>query len=80
MIKATSCINVYSDMNTWIDFCVVIGEYEDFGKAEDIVRKAYDDWWDLPDAQFEPIADYIAARLTDEDIEFEMYFKNEEEE
>ena len=30
MIQTKTCINVYSDMNTWIDFCIVIGAYEDF--------------------------------------------------
>ena len=35
MIQTKTCINVYSDMNTWIDFCIVIGAYEDF------IRNAY---------------------------------------
>ena len=39
MIQTKTCINVYSDMNTWIDFCIVIGAYEDFIKAEKIVQK-----------------------------------------
>ena len=79
MIQTKTCINVYSDMNTWIDFCIVIGAYEDFTKAEEIVQKAYDDWWKLPDAQFEPIADWISRCLTKNDIEFEIYFKDESE-
>ena len=79
MIRTTSCINVYSDMNTWINFCIVIGDYEDFSKAEEIVRKAYDDWWELPDTQFEPIADWIGICLMENEIEYEIYFKNEEE-
>lgn len=24
MVKAKPCINVYSEMNPWIDFCVVL--------------------------------------------------------
>ena len=36
MIQTKTCINVYSDMNTWIDFCIVIGAYEDFTKDEEI--------------------------------------------
>lgn len=77
MIKTSTCINVYSEMNTWIDFCIVIGAYEDFSKAEEIVQQAYDDWFELSGAQFEPIADYITARLTDEEIEYEIYFKED---
>ncbi len=80
MIETKTCINVYSDMNTWIDFCVVIGTYEDLTKTKEIVQKAYDDWWDLPDVQFEPIADYVSRCLYENGIEFEMYFKNENEE
>ena len=79
MIQTKTCINVYSDMNTWIDFCIVIGVYEDFTKAEEIVQKAYDDWWELPDAQFEPLADWVSRCLKENDIEFGIYFKNEEE-
>ena len=79
MIQTKTCINVYSDMNTWIDFCIVIGVYEDFTKAEEIVQKAYDDWWELPDAEFLPIAEYIGNCLEDNGIEFDMYYSNEEE-
>ena len=81
MIQTKTCINVYSDMNTWIDFCIVIGAYEDFIKAEEIVQKAYDDWWDSEDADFDiPIAEYIGMKLTENNIEFDMYFNNDEEE
>jgi hypothetical protein len=80
MIETKTCINVYSYMNTWIDFCVVIGAYENLKEAEEVVQKAYDDWWELEDAAFEPIADYISRCLYENDIEFEIYFKNEEEE
>lgn len=79
MIETKTCINVWSDMNTWIDFCIVIGVYEDLTKAEEIVRKAYDDWWELEDAAFEPIADYVSRCLNENGIEFEMYFKDESE-
>ena len=79
MIQTKTCINVYSDMNTWIDFCIVIGTYDNFTKAEEIVQKAYDDWWELPDAQFLPIAEYIGNCLEDNGIKFDMYYNNEEE-
>ena len=76
----TKCINVFSDMNTWIDFVIIPCNDEDFTKAEEIISKAYDDWWTLPDAEFEPIADWICRCLNNNDIEFEIYFKNEDEE
>lgn len=77
MVKIKKCINVYSDMNTWIDFCIITDS--DIEKANEIIEAAYDDWWEAPDAEFEPIADYIGRRLYENGIEFDIYFKDEEE-
>ena len=79
MIETKTCINVWSDMNTWIDFCVIITA-GDLEFAKQIIYKAYEDWWELPDVQFEPIADYVSRCLYENGIEFEIYFKNEESE
>ena len=79
-LRTTKCINVFSDMNTWIDFVIIPCNDEDFTKAEEIISKAYDDWWTLPDAEFEPIADWVSDKLKENGIEFEIYFKYEEEE
>ena len=79
MVQIKTCINVYSDMNTWIDFCVLVDE-EDFENAKLIIEKAYDDWWELPDAQFEPLGDFIGGKLTENGINFEIYFKEEKAE
>ena len=46
------------------------------GVMDDLV---FEDWWELPNVQFEPIADWVSRCLTKNDIEFEIYFKNEEE-
>ena len=78
MIETKTCINVWSDMNTWINFCILVEN--DFEKAEEIVKKAYDDWWELEDAQFEPLGDYVSRCLYESGIEFEIYFKYESEE
>ena len=79
MIQKRNCILIYSDMNTWIDFCILVSD-KDFNKAKEVIEKAYDDWWTLPDAEFEPIADWVSDKLKENGIEFEIYFKNEEEE
>lgn len=78
MIEKKMCINVWSDMNTWIDFCIIVADTV-LEKAEEVVRKVYEDWWELPDEQFEPIADYISRCLTENEIEFEIYFKDAKE-
>ena len=72
MIQKRNCILVYSDMDTWIDFCILVSD-KDFNKAMEVTTKAYDDWWELPDAE------YIGNCLKDNGIEFDMYYNNEEE-
>ena len=79
MIQKQNCILIYSDMNTWIDFCILVSD-KNFNKAMEVTAKAYDDWWTLPDAEFEPIADWVSDKLKENGIEFEIYFKYEEEE
>ena len=79
MVQTTTGINVFSDMNTWIDFIIIPCKSKDFNKAKEVIENAYDDWWTVPDAEFEPIADWICRCLDNNDIEFEIYFKNEEE-
>lgn len=80
MIETRNCINLYSKWNTWIDFCILIPSQEDFEKAKEIVQKAYDDWWEDSDAQYETIGDYIGIRLSENDIEYEIYFKMDDKE
>ena len=78
MVQKRNYILVYSDMNTWIDFCILVSD-KNFNKAMEVTAKAYDDWWTLPDAEFEPIADWVSDKLKENGIEFEIYFKYEEE-
>ena len=42
MIQKRNCILVYSDMNTWIDFCILVSD-KDFNQAMQVTTKAYDD-------------------------------------
>ena len=79
MVIIKNCIWVMSEMNTWIDFCIITENEKDMDRAKKIVEDAYNDWWEIEDAQFEPIADYIGRRLYENGIEFDMYFKNESE-
>ena len=77
MVKVTKCINVYSDMNTFDDFCIIVSDNV-FEKAEDIVCKAYIDWWELSDVEFEPILDYVCRCLDNDNIEYDIYLKTKE--
>ena len=75
MIIVKKCIWVVSDINTWIDFCILTEN--DVEKAKLIVETAYDEWFESTNC--ETIADYIGTKLYENGIEFEMYFKNESE-
>lgn len=79
MVVECRCINVYSDMNPWIDF-VFIPYTNDFAKAEDIIAKAYNDWWDSEEADYDiPIAEYIGMKLGENGIQYDVYFKSKSE-
>ena len=39
MVQSTSGFHVCSELNTWIDFMIVIDIYDDFTKAEEIIKK-----------------------------------------
>lgn len=79
MVQSTSGFHVCSELNTWIDFMIVIDIYDDFTKAEEIIKKAEDSYWTDEDAQSETMADWISSKLTENNMSFETFFKDEEE-
>lgn len=74
MLDIKSCINVYSDFNEWIDFCVMINSYEDTEKSIEIIKNAYDEWFESEIT--EPISEHISNCLSCNDINHEIYFRN----
>lgn len=80
MVRARTCINVYSEMNPWIDFCIVLEEEKDTDNAKEIIRQAYNEWFSAKNQTDDPIADYISRRLTEVCIQHEIYFTDKEEE
>lgn len=80
MIKVRTCINVYSEMNPWIDFCIVLKDEKDINDATEIIKQAYSEWFSSGNQTDEPIAEYISRRLTDVCIEHEIYFSGKDEE
>ena len=80
MVQTTTGINIFSDINTWIDFVIIPCDDKDFTKAEEIIKKAEDTYWTDEDAQSETMADWIGSKLEENNISFEIFFKNEEEE
>ena len=80
MIIETSAIVLYSDMNPWINICVVPSPYEDFEKVRDIAEQAYDEWFEMDTD--ECIGEYIERMLDEEDCDYDIYYGdfNEDEE
>lgn len=73
-------INVYSDMNPWIDYIFLLNNKEEYDKAAEIVQKAYNDWFDLLDDGVHgiPIAEYIHEQLKEAGINATLYCIEEE--
>lgn len=42
MVRTKTCINVYSEMNLWIDFCIVLENENNILDAKEIIEQAYD--------------------------------------
>lgn len=43
MVVERRCINLYSDMNSWMDLVLLVND-EDFDKAKEVTGKAFDDF------------------------------------
>ena len=74
-------INVYSDMNPWIDYIFLLNNKEEYDKAAEIVQKAYNDWFGLLDDGVHdiPIAEYIHEQLKEAGIITTLYVLSEGE-
>ena len=77
MLEVRSAILLRSELNPWIDICVIPGQNEDFSKVQYFAEKAYDDWFD--DETDEPIGDYIRRKLDETECVYEIYNASMEE-
>ena len=80
MVRTKTCINVYSEMNPWIDFCIVLENENDISDAREIIEQSYDSWFSAKNQTDEPIMEYISRRLNEVCIWHEIYFTDKEEE
>ena len=80
MVRTKTCINVYSEMNPWIDFCIVLENENDISNAMEIIQQSYDSWFSAKNQTDEPIMEYISRRLNEVCIWHEIYFTDKEEE
>lgn len=80
MVKTKTCINIYSEMNPWIDFCIVLENENNILDARKIIEQSYDSWFSAKNQTDEPIMEYISRRLNEVCIWHEIYFTDKEEE
>jgi hypothetical protein len=81
MIEQRSAIVIHSELNEWINVCIVVEPYEDFMKVKEIASEAYSEWWDSDTS--ECIGDYIKRKLDETGCCYEMFlgdFNEDEEE
>ncbi len=77
MVTKEDCINVYID--DYLDFMIDIVSLEEFKRAIKIIEKAEEEWFSDEHISDETLSEWIGEKLTENEIEYEMYFKNEEE-
>lgn len=80
MFKKEEVIVVFSEMNPWIDFCIVPHQKEDINKIMMISQNSYDNWF--KEDTDETIIDYIKRHLNQNNLDVEIYsnIMNEDEE
>lgn len=76
MIAERRCINLYSDMNPWMDLVILVND-EDFDKSKEVAEKAFDDFWNDSKVEEECWAygNWIEWKLKEANIKYEMYFR-----
>lgn len=81
MIEERTCINIFSTMNPWTDVIILVSD-RNLEKTKEIAGKAYDEFWtdqDIKDSDM-TYGDLIGLRLEEANIDYELYFKEDEEE
>lgn len=72
MTTDRSCFLIQSDMNTWINICVVVEPYEDFQKVKDVALTAYYNWFEDEETD-ETITDYIKRHLNEKNLSYLIF-------
>lgn len=71
MVVERRCINLYSDMNSWMDLVLLVND-EDFDKAKEVTEKAFDDFWNDPKVEEECwcYGDWVGWKLKEAGIKY----------
>ena len=74
MTNIKNCIHVYSLANSFIDFVIIPYDYQNIDSVKSIVSEAYDSYWSDTEASDMTMADWIALKLNENNIDFDLYF------
>lgn len=83
MIQTINAINIYSELNPFIDFIIVPVDDNDSDQISKILEEALDRWMDTenhPNLHQIPIGDYLCACLDERMLNYEIYCRFEDEE
>lgn len=83
MIQTIKVINIYSELNPFIDFIVNPVDVDDTELIKKILEEALDRWLDIenyPNLQSIPIGDYLKECLDERMLNYEIYCRLEDEE
>ena len=83
MIQTIKVINIYSELNPFIDFIVNPVDVDDTELIKEILEEALDRWMDTenhPNLQSIPIGDYLKECLDERMLNYEIYCRFEDEE
>lgn len=78
VIRKVKVLNMYSELSPQLDVIVVVHRENQEQLAEEIIAKAFDDWFELEDdldVQSMPFGDYIESKLKEAHIGYEFYIK-----
>ena len=70
-MKAT--INIYSETNTWMDATFTV-DAKDKAKAQEVLDKAWDSYWEDPEAEDQCYGDWLEWALQKAGIEYEVTY------
>lgn len=83
MVQTIKVINIYSELNPFIDFIIIPVDSADSNIISNLLEEALDRWLDIdnyPDLQSIPIGDYLKECLDERHLNYEMYCRLEDEE
>ena len=66
-------INIYSATNTWMDATFTVAAADEH-RAQEVLDKAWNAYWEDPEAECECYGDWLEAAMKEAGIEYEVSY------